>query len=224
MNKEIIKIQKYSIPIAKPDTCTHCDKGIDPIIINKFPYRFYDTCNIVVTYKCPCCEQIFFAKYQANAMDWNFMGQDLYPFEIIGGHKKRLDFSDEIKNLSTKFVEIYNDAFVAEQSGCKEIVGISYRRAFEFLIKDYAIKYNPNDSDKIKKMNLSDCVKNYVNNDETKDLLLRTTWIGNDFAHYENSHEDIDINNLKELIELSMKEIESEIRKKNYISKIQSNK
>ena len=35
MNKEIIKIQKRKLCIVKPDTCPYCDKGIDPIIINK---------------------------------------------------------------------------------------------------------------------------------------------------------------------------------------------
>ena len=66
MNKAKIKIQRNELCIIKPDTCTHCNKGIDPIIINKFIYPFYDLCNIVVTFKCPCCEQIFFAKYQID--------------------------------------------------------------------------------------------------------------------------------------------------------------
>lgn len=224
MNKEIIKIQKNELCIIKPDTCPYCDKGIDPIIINKFAYRFYDLCNIIITFKCPCCEQVFFAKYQLNPMGIGYMDNELYPFEIIGGHKKRLDFSSEIMELSKDFVDNYNDAYIAEQSGCSHIGGIAYRRAFEFLVKDYAIKFNPQDIESIKKMNLSECVKKYIKDEETKDLLLRTAWIGNDFAHYENKHIDINIVDLKQLIELSMNEIESEIRKKNYINKITNNK
>lgn len=224
MNKEIIKIQKQELCIIKPDTCTYCDKGIDPIIINTFPYRFYNSCNIIVTFKCPCCEQVFFAKYQLDSNTFGFYKHELYPFDVVGGYKKRLDFSEEITELSQSFVDNYNDAFVAEQSGCTNIVGIAYRRAFEFLIKDYAIKYNFLDAESIKKMNLSDCVKKYVKDEETKDLLLRATWIGNDFAHYENKHIDMNIADLKQLIELSMREIESEIKKKKYISKISSSK
>lgn len=224
MNKEVIKIQKHKLCIIKPNTCPHCDKGIDPIIINKFPYRFYDLCNIIVTLKCPCCEQVFFAKYQINPMSFGCFQDELHYFEVIGGHKRRLDFSQEIKELSQSFIDNYNDAFVAEQAGCSNIVGIAYRRAFEFLIKDYAIKYYPSEIESIKKMNLSDCVKKYINDVETKDLLLRATWIGNDYAHYENKHTDIDLVDLKQLIELSMREIESEIRKKNYIAKITSSK
>ena len=224
MNKEVIKIQKNKLCIIKPNTCPYCDKGIDPKIINKFSYRFYDQCNVIVTLKCPCCEQVFFAKYQISSMNYDFNQDELCYSEVIGGHKKRLDFSKEITELSPSFVDNYNDAFVAEQAGCTNIVGIGYRRAFEYLVKDYAIKFNPSEAESIKKMNLSDCVKKYINNIETKDLLLRTTWIGNDYAHYESNHKDFNVEDLKQLIDISMKEIESDIKKKNYITKIQSSK
>lgn len=220
MNKETIKILEYELCIIKPNVCPYCDKGIDPIIINKFPYRFYDQCNIIVTLKCPCCEQVFFAKYQLDPTTLDYMPNEIFPLEVIGGYKKRMDFSQEITELSPGFIDSYNDAFVAEQAGCSHIVGMAYRRAFEYLIKDYAIKYNPNEAESIIKMNLSDCVNKYVKNNETKDLLLRTTWIGNDFAHYEKKHADIDLHDLKQLIDLSMGEIESEIKRKNYIAKI----
>ena len=98
MNIEKIRIEKHDILISKPKICHFCDRGIDPIIINKFPYRFYSECNIVVTYKCPCCEQIFFAKYQMNSFDYCYSA--LYPFDVVGGHKIRLDFSKEIKSIS----------------------------------------------------------------------------------------------------------------------------
>lgn len=88
------------------------------------------------------------------------------------------------------------------------------------MVKDYAVKYHPSETEAIKKMNLSDCVKKYIKDDETKKLLFRTTWIGNDFAHYENKHTEIDLDGLKELIDLSIQEIETDIKKKNYIAKI----
>lgn len=223
VNNKIITINKTRFLIVKPDTCTYCDKGIDPKIINKFLYNFYDLYNIVITFKCPCCNEIFFAKYQINPIMYP-NNYELHYFEVIGGHKKRLDFSSEIKELSPNFITNYNDAYIAEQSGCTSIVGIAYRRAFEFLIKDYAIKYNVEDTEKIKKMNLSDCVKEYFKDAETKDLLVRTTWIGNDFTHYENKHTNINIDDLKQLIELSMRKIEDEIKKQNYISKITNSK
>ena len=134
-----------------------------------------------------------------------------------------MDFSDEIKEISPSFISIYNDAYVAEQSGCREIVGIGYRRAFEFLIKDYAIKYHQDEESIIKNMPLAKFVEKYAPNDVTKQLLLRATWIGNDFAHYETKHEEIDLNDLKSLIELSVDAIEKDIKVKKYIANIEYN-
>lgn len=223
MVKNKIKIKGHEFIVSKPTSCPYCDKGIDAIIVNKFAYRFYDMTNIVITYKCTCCEQIFFSKYQINPMAIGYYENELYPFETIGGHKTKLDFSDEIKEISPSFISIYNDAYIAEQSGCREIVGIGYRRAFEFLIKDYAIKYHQDEESIIKNMPLAKCVGEYAPNDVTKQLLLRATWIGNDFAHYETKHEEIDLNDLKSLIELSVDAIEKDIKVKKYIANIEYN-
>lgn len=51
--------------------------------------------------------------------------------------------------------------------------------------------------------------------------MLRANWIGNDFSHYESKHAEIDINDLKQLILLSVDSIVADIKKRNYISKIE---
>lgn len=219
MIKAKIKINGSNIIVSKPHNCTYCYKGIDPIIVNKFKYSFYDVYKIVITFKCPCCEQIFFAKYQINYILPEHR-QCLYPFEIIGGHKMSQDFDECLKVVSPNFIKIFNDAYIAEQSGCTSIVGIAYRRAFEFLIKDYAIKYNSNDAEVIKKMNLTECIRKYSPTEDTKELLLRASWIENDFAHYESKHEDLDINDLKQLILLSAGSIIQDIKRRDYSLKI----
>lgn len=223
MGKEVIKINKQSYVIEKPTACCHCDKGIDPIIVNKFIYSFYDMYNIVVTYKCPCCEQIFFAIYQCDPISMVFDNKLMY-FDIIGGHKEKHVFSNEITGLSPRFVSNYNDAYFAEQSGCKDIVGIGYRRAFEFLIKDFAIKYNPEEVTQIKSMSLAQCVDKYFPDDETRELLLRALWIGNDFAHYESNHDGITIDDLKNLVLLAADSLTNYVKKRQYIQNITKKK
>lgn len=73
---------------------------------------------------------------------------------------------------------------------------------------------------KLKKKSLSKCIEDYFPDNESKELLVRTNWIGNDFAHYQSKHEDIDINDLKQLIMLSVQIIVADVKKKDYISKI----
>ena len=141
------------------------------------------------------------------------------PKEVIGGHGLIKEFSKEISDLSPRFVEIYNDAYRAEQNGFSTIVGIGYRLAFEYLIKDYCISLKPEEKDKISKEQLSQCINDYFDSD-IKELIKRTTWLGNDFAHYETKHPDMNIQDLKKLIELCVSEIVTKIQKKFYIESI----
>lgn len=41
---------------------------------------------------------------------------------------------------------------------------MGYRKALEFLVKDYAIFLNQEDEDKIKNASLSSCINNYIDN------------------------------------------------------------
>ena len=47
--------------------------------------------------------------------------------------------SDIISELSPNFCEIYNQAYIAEQTNLMQICGTGYRKSLEFLIKDYLI-------------------------------------------------------------------------------------
>ena len=57
-------------------------------------------------------------------------------------------------------------------------------------------------------MPLAKCVEKYAPDDTTKQLLLRATWIGNDYAHYETKHEEINLNDLKTLGDMFGQEYE----------------
>lgn len=48
-------------------------------------------------------------------------------------------FSEIINSISPQFVLIYNQAYYAEQTNLDQICGVGYRKALEFLIKDYLI-------------------------------------------------------------------------------------
>ena len=72
------------------------------------------------------------------------------------------DFPKLIQKLSPDFCEIYNQAYIAQQQGSTKISGIGYRKALEFLVKDYVIFLNPNESVNIKSFNLSSCISKYI--------------------------------------------------------------
>lgn len=116
------------------------------------------------------------------------------------------EFPVEIVNYSKSFIEIYKQALVAETNGLTEICGLGYRKAFEFLIKDYLLKKHPKtEHEKIKKMLLSPCINQYVTSDEIKLVAHRVLWLGNDQAHYLKKWKGKTLADLKSLIDLTIK-------------------
>ena len=105
---------------------------------------------------------------------------------------------------------IYNQAFSAEQYNLTEICGVGYRKALEFLIKDYLIINNPDETEKIQKKLLGSCISEYIDNTRLKSVAKRAVWLGNDETHYIRKWETKDLQDLKKLIELTLHWIEME--------------
>ena len=210
------------IKIYKPNLCPHCDKGIEPIIVGWIPFESFQQLFIYVCFKCPICEQVFFAKYYISTYEFTYScGENaIFYSELLGGHGLNKEFSNEINNLSPDFVSLYNDAYKAEQHGLQTIVGISYRLAFEYLIKDYCIKTHSDKRAEILKKNLSKCIDEFLDADIQK-IIKSGVWLGNDYAHYESKHPDMNVDDLKSIIDISVSRIESKIKEANYIKNIE---
>ena len=122
----------------KPDTCPVCGKGVDAILRIAFADSEYGELLQVIL-QCPRneCRSLMIAYYRR--LDPLTRGRPDY--RLIGvqpNNPTRRDFSEEIEKISPAFVNIYNQAYAAEQLQLDEISGVGYRKALEFLIKDYA--------------------------------------------------------------------------------------
>lgn len=82
-----------------------------------------------------------------------------------------------------------------------EIAGLGYRKALEFLVKDYCIYRSPSDAEAIKSEFLSRCIKTRIDNEKIKTLAERAVWIGNDETHYIRKQEAHDIEDMKQFIQ-----------------------
>ncbi|RKR08276.1 uncharacterized protein DUF4145 [Flavobacterium sp. 81] len=125
-------------------------------------------------------------------------------------------FSQTIIDISLAFNIIYNQAFTAEQQGLDEICGVGYRKALEFLIKEYAIKNNPEKKDAIEKKLLGSCIAEHVDDTRIKAVAKRAVWLGNDETHYIKKWEGKNLEDLKKLIELTVHWIEMEVLSKSF--------
>lgn len=99
---------------------------------------------------------------------------------------------------------------LAEKNGYDKICGMGYRKAIEFLIKDYLCKIYPESSETIKKEMLSQSI-NRITENRIKVLASRCAWLGNDETHYTKKHGKYDIETLKIFINSVVHYIDAEL-------------
>lgn len=198
--------------IELPTTCPHCSKGIIPKHIGTFHIRSINVKipTIYSNFMCPNCNRIFIAVYFTYITDGVHHVEKMFP-AISNKKIDKKSFSENISNMSPSFVKIYNESFLAEQQGLSEICGMGYRKALEFLIKDFAIKQNPLNENEIKNKQLSPCINEYIENNKIKTLATASAWLGNDETHYCRKHEDYNVNHLKAFINAIVSYIDSEL-------------
>ena len=99
---------------------------------------------------------------------------------------------------------IYNEAIEAESHNLEEISGVGFRKALEFLMKDYCMLLHPEEKEKIIKMTLAGVIKTYVEDPSIKSISQRAVWLGNDETHYYRKWEGKTVEDVKKLIELTV--------------------
>jgi len=132
-----------------------------------------------------------------------------------------VNFQDEVIEVSSDFVKIYKQAAEAEFMKLDSIAGVGYRKALEFLIKDYLIGKYSEKREKIAKAYLGDCIRDYVDDPRVKIAAEKAAWIGNDETHYVRKWQDRDIEDLKKLLKLTANWISSEILTSMYADEMQ---
>lgn len=188
-----------------PLECPECHQKTTP---NYQSHRVVKDNNRIFAFlSCPNpqCDQSYVAEYDRRG------SSTFYYRRIIKGKPKSELFPPEIETLSPSFIKIYNEAFMAEQLELLEISGVGYRKALEFLIKDYLIQHYPTKEDNIKGMFLGKCINEMVEDTKIKETSKRAVWLGNDQTHYVKKWEDKDLVDLKKLIKLTVNWVESEI-------------
>jgi hypothetical protein len=144
------------------------------------------------------CHRSFIAHYEqhsGNPNNPNFKLKSCSPVTPV-----KANFDAEINALSPSFVSIYEQASSAEDYRLEDIAGPGYRKALEFLIKDYAISLHPDNGALIKKLELSKVIKQFLPGDSLPVVSSRAAWLGNDETHYERRWIGKDLSDLKRLI------------------------
>lgn len=197
------------------DECPICHYGID---MSQDLYRNYHDIhsddlefNIFTIHCCQHCHNGFVVRHHMRVVDGVIVeeSQMLFPSEI-----KELFNDIEISSISPRFCDIYNQCHIAKNNNLTYLYGMGYRKAIEYLVKDYAIKENPGEQAVIENKTLHNCIVDYFKNSEAKDALLACKWIGNDETHYVNNNTIEELFLCEQLIEDVLHYIRREQRQK----------
>lgn len=184
--------------------CPVCNRVLDPRLIS-FDYieleNVYE--NVIGAFYCKKCCSVFFAKFHHSYSGVYLLG--IYP-----KYHQKISFPQNITNLSPVFAECFNQSSQAENDNLNLIAGVGYRKALEFLIKDYAIYTHPDDENSIKIMPLAQVIKKYIDNNKIQQLATAATWLGNDETHYERKITDYNLTDMKRFIKAMVNYIENE--------------
>lgn len=188
-------------------TCPMCKHAIKPHILHGVYFNEKNgEVSLSIHYLCKACSTPFIAHYN-NFWEEIALTQSVYratsaPITAPNYFEKE-EFSQHILTISSNFVEIYNQALQAEHLNLHQIAGVGYRKALEFLIKDFLISRHLEKEDEIKNKPLGKCIE-MLENSHLETSAQKATWLGNDQTHYVQKITDRDISDLKRLVRLTV--------------------
>lgn len=195
--------------------CPTCHFAIEPKPLGAFFIREdesqYETYRLNLLCLCKRCRQIFMSEfcgcsYEGFGPIYSFSSPE-YSAPTTP-HNSAI--SEAIKEMSPNFAETYIQSEAAESQQLFQICGVGYRKALEYLVKDYLCHKYPDSTDVICAELLGASLRR-IDDPRIKTLAERTTWIGNDETHYIRKHEDLSINDMKRFIKALLIYIESEL-------------
>lgn len=211
---------------ADPDHCPLCHHGIEAKCIgtNLIERKLSEGDILQILFRCPrkACQHAFIGTYRQNRNyrtrepEGSFILRNTAPYSA-----EEPEIPDEIKKISPSYLEVYSQSLAAEVFNLDQIAGVGYRKALEYLIKDYSVHKNPDKQDEIKKVFLGACIDQFVDDANVKACAQRAAWLGNDETHYVRRWEEKDITDLKILIQLTQAWILNSLLTEKYLGEMQ---
>lgn len=200
MENEIYEF-KNKKNIYLPKTCPHCHREILPNVITEY----CDDTSGSLFCNCDLCKKTFLIYVEKLYKSPKKNNIVIYPRSI-----DYLNLSDIIYQISSRFVDIYNQAMITNNMKLNLVSGPAFRKAFEYLVKDYAIYKNPKSANKIKSYKVIKVINEFLNFEPLNLLLEASNIIGNDETHYEKRYDELSVEELIQFINSIIKYIDYE--------------
>ncbi|MGC4088309.1 MAG: hypothetical protein QM756_10500 [Polyangiaceae bacterium] len=203
------------VEVEPPDICPICRYGCTPHVLAPTAILTQRRA-IEVCFRCPRhdCGSLFicyFSQLHPGNPQWVVARLAPATFAAVA-------FAEAVASVSPSFVEIYNQALRAESLDMDQLCGIGLRKALEFLIKDFAKRQHPTETEQIERLQLGPCITRYVADANVNACAKRAAWLGNDETHYVRRWHDKDIEDLKRLVRLTANWIDNTLLTQQYVS------
>jgi hypothetical protein len=221
-----IRLQNQDLAYDKnPDWCVLCHHAIEPsMVTSNCTGRLDDvSTHLELVFHCTrqACSRLFIARYSRSSINQAGKGVGDYKFvEAVPKVAEPPQIPEEVSKVSEQFAVVYSQAKTAEALGLDQIAGVGYRRALEFLIKDYCISRHPDKRTNIENKFLANCIDLYIEDVNLKECARRAVWLGNDETHYVRRWEDRDIRDLKVLLDLTISWIRTNLLTQRYLEEM----
>jgi len=213
MLKKPINPAGHSYSVDVPDQCPLCHRYGDTQVVAAYAAK--GILGVQVVFRCafPECGRLFIGTYGAPNLT------QLISLAPAEPDPRR--FPDSLAKVSPTFVNVYKEAAIAQHSNLGQVAGPGFRKAFEFLVKDYVKSMSPPEQHPtIERSPLGTVIEDLIEDPRIKGLAKRATWLGNDEVHYLRKWEGKDLGDLLTLIDLTVYWIESERLSKHYQSEM----
>jgi len=206
--KRQVSVANHSYQVDVPDACPICHRHSEYDFVRADVID--QDAGVQAIFKCAYggCRQFFFCYYGRCPDGTLHAVRPVKPSPSA--------FSDEVKKISPQFVAIFSEAEEAAQNGLTQIAGPGYRKAFEFLIKDYAKFLKPDKASEIQSKFSGAVVNEFVPDARIQGVAKRVLWLGNDETHYLRKWTEHDIEDLVKLVRLAAHWIDIETLSKSY--------
>jgi hypothetical protein len=210
--KRGITVDNDGYQVDVPDACPICHRHSEIQIIQADSVENRSGVQVVCRCAYKACRAYFICSYGPNRASTLLSVRPIKPNVSA--------FHESVSNLSPMFIAVFKEAEEASELGLGQIAGPGYRKAFEFLIKDYAKSLAPDKGPEIEKKFAGVVVSEFIADARIQAVAKRCLWLGNDETHYLRKWTTHDIGDLVTLIKLTANWIEIENLSKSYVQEM----
>ena len=203
----------YIVQYKEISQCPVCKATIEPVVLAERVLPIRDSYGVRLALLCLCkvCTNSFVTQYsedQAVLSNRKDYPQDSLYFSLLEYSSPdkyvTVPIDKDITDLSPNFAESHIQAQQAEHYGLDQVAGLAYRKALEFLIKDFLARKNPEKRQIYENAFLGECIESHTENEYLKNAARGAMWLCEDQRYYLRHYEVIDINHLKKYIDATV--------------------